>query len=77
MGHFERFFEGVKKSQEMTHYMLCPREKKISRTCKIRGTLVFFCPREREKEMEGGKGERKRERDSERGRAKDREREQE
>jgi hypothetical protein len=44
----------------MPHYMFCPRQKKIiSRTFKIRGTLVFLCPKERERQRE-----RERERES-------------
>jgi flagellar biosynthesis/type III secretory pathway protein FliH len=42
----------LKKPQKMPHYMFCPRQKKIiiSMTFKIRGTLVFLCPKERERE---------------------------
>jgi hypothetical protein len=29
--------------------MFCPRQKLISRTFKIRGTLLFFCPTKRER----------------------------
>jgi hypothetical protein len=43
--------------------MFCPRQKKIiSMTFKIRGTLVFLCPKGRERERER---ERKREREGE------------
>jgi hypothetical protein len=31
-------------------YVFCPKQKIISRTFKIRGTLVFLCPKERERE---------------------------
>jgi hypothetical protein len=50
-------FRGVfKKPQQMPHYMVCFRQKKIiSRTFKIRGTLVFLCPKERERERGGSK----------------------
>jgi hypothetical protein len=40
MGHID-------KPQEMPHYMFCPTQKIFSRTFKIRGTLVFLCPKER------------------------------
>ncbi len=50
MGHFVGQFIGQKglgpleKSQEMPYYMFSPSLKKIiSRTFKIRGTLVFLC----------------------------------
>jgi hypothetical protein len=32
--------------------MFCPVQKIISRSLKIRGALVFLCPRERERERE-------------------------
>ncbi len=67
----------------MVAKQFCPRQKKIiSRTFKIRGTLVFLCPKEREraskrdresksekdKKKEKGKGKRKgKERKRERG----------
>ncbi len=53
MGHFTEFFGPLEKLREMPHYMFCPRQKIISRTFKIRGTLVFFMSRrERESESE-------------------------
>ncbi len=54
--------------------------KKISRTYKIRGTLVFLCPRgkKREREQEGEReSEREREREKEKGREKGKGRERE
>jgi hypothetical protein len=55
----------------MSHYMFCPRQKKIiSRTFKIRGSLGFLCPKVRDRESErergrAGKGKEKREREKE------------
>jgi hypothetical protein len=52
----------LEKLREMPHFVFCPRQKKIiSMTFKIRGTLVFLCPKEQEKERES---ERERERES-------------
>jgi hypothetical protein len=52
----------LEKPQEIPHCMFCPRQKKlISRTFKIRGTLVFLCPKERDRERA-----RERERESKR-----------
>jgi hypothetical protein len=43
----------LEKPHEMPHYMFCPRQKKIiSRTFKIRGALVFLCPKEGEERRE-------------------------
>ncbi len=44
----------LEKHQEMPYYMFCPRQKKkiISRTFKIRGALVFLCPKEGEERRE-------------------------
>jgi hypothetical protein len=61
--------------------MFCSRQQKIiSRTFKIRGTLVFLCPKERERERDRGgerarEKERERERERERGRGREKERE--
>jgi hypothetical protein len=47
-----KVFFPLKKSQEIPQYVFCPRQKIISCTFRIRGTLVFLCPyiykRERE-----------------------------
>ncbi len=66
----------LKKSQEMPHYTyVFPQTKKIlARTVKIRGTLVFLCPKERERERER---ERKREREIEQEQERERKRERE
>ncbi len=63
----------LKKSQEMPHYMFCPRQEKKSRTFKIRVLYIgiFMSLREREKERE-----RASERGKERGREQEGEREQ-
>ncbi len=58
MGHFEGFFEGVKKSQEMPHYMLCPRQKKnLQDFHNQRYIGIFMSLRERERDR-GGERER-------------------
>ncbi len=56
------------------HLIICfaPDKKKISRTVKIIGALVFLCPKERERERE-----RKQERDRQREREREHERERE
>jgi hypothetical protein len=59
----------LKKPQEIPHDMFFPRQKNIQ-TFKIKGTLVFLCPKEREREksrarvkVNVGKGKGKRERE--------------
>jgi hypothetical protein len=55
----------------MPHYTVCfaPDKKIISKTFRIRGTLVFLCPKEREiereREQEKSESESKSERESE------------
>jgi hypothetical protein len=57
MGHFERFFEGLKrsrpleKSREMPHYMYCPRQQNNPLHCQNQRYIgIFMSLREREKE---------------------------
>ncbi len=60
MGHFAGFFEGVKKVVAPSiNPKKCPiicfapdKKKTISRTFKIRGALVFLCPKEGEETRE-------------------------
>jgi hypothetical protein len=52
MGHFKGFFE---KSQEMPHYMFCPRQKKTPGLSKSEENFYFYVP---EKERERERGER-------------------
>jgi hypothetical protein len=53
----------LEKPQEMPHYMFYPDKKIISRTFKIRGSLVFLCPKEEERrERREERGERREER---------------
>jgi hypothetical protein len=62
----------------MPHYMFSPRQQIISRTFKIKGTLVFLCPKERERARgQEREGEQEQEREQERGRERERERERE
>jgi hypothetical protein len=51
IGHFTEFFEGTPSKNPKKCPMICfaPDKKIISRTFKIRGTLVFLCPEERER----------------------------
>ncbi len=74
-------------SASYMHFVLPQTKKIIPRTFKIRGTLVFLCPKERYKDIvrarkgkRQGKGkekERKREMERERERERDRDRERE
>jgi hypothetical protein len=61
----QKGFSPLKKSQEMLHYLFCPRQKRISWTFKFTGTLVFLCPSER-KRLRGRGWEREREGERER-----------
>ncbi len=58
-------YEEYKKSASYIHYFLPQTKKLISRTFKIRGTLVFLCPKERDGDKERDR-ERERERESKR-----------
>jgi hypothetical protein len=50
MGHFAGCFSRGPRNAPL--YVLLQTKKIISRTFKIRGTLVFLCPKEREREIE-------------------------
>jgi hypothetical protein len=68
-----------KTPRKVPLYVLPQTKKIISRTFKIRDTLVFLCPKERERERERERGresesERERERDREMERERERER---
>jgi hypothetical protein len=68
-------FGPQEKFQEMPHSAFCPRPKKvIFRTFRIRGTLVFLCPKDKEEEGREGERERGRERRGERERERERKR---
>jgi hypothetical protein len=64
--------EHLEKSQEMPHYLFFPRQKIIPCTFRIRGTLVFLCPKEKER---GRERERRRKKEREKESKREREKE--